>query len=111
MRLLIALLCLAGCSGDDPNNTPALCDAWVSAFCTKAAACSVQAAESAAGEEASYVALCRGETRTVLDCSRMTGINGDLQTCRRDVDSTPCALYRPGAGGLPIPASCRGIFR
>lgn len=115
MRKAIAVLGLiaaVGCGGGDDNkpvDAVAECKESVAVASAKNADCAVATGAIAPEQRDQYASDFAAAAALALDCSRVTKILGDTDACATDTKALPCSFFTP-QNGLPIPASCKGIY-
>lgn len=125
MRVAIVVLLVAGCGGgdgstnapvvDQPASTPGptlaeTCADVGTAACNRNAECAATIGAIAPEQTGEFAADCEAGYRLSLDCSRVTQLTGHPDVCMADYMAEPCGLYVDPTG-LPVPASCKHIFR
>lgn len=104
-------LALAGCSSDSDDPSPAeKCSELGQSVCQSNSSCAVETGAIAKADQNAYVSNCVAGFKQALDCSRVTKVTGNPDTCEVEVAATPCEQFDPNTG-LPLPASCRSIFQ
>jgi hypothetical protein len=86
------------------------CYETVDTLCERNADCAVAVHNGTPADRANFIAACKGAALANLDCSRMTQLAGNPDACEIDYANMPCSLYTD-ATGLPMPASCKALFR
>jgi hypothetical protein len=108
---LFALALTGGCSSDDDEDerSPNACDHVAESICEANASCAVEQGALAQADRSGFVFSCIVGFNTRLDCSKVMVV-GQPEVCEADVAATPCARFSL-PNGLPVPASCMGIFQ
>jgi hypothetical protein len=108
---LLPLALTGGCSSDDDEDerSPNACDRVAETICEANATCAVEQGALARADHSGFVLSCIIGFNTRLDCSKAMVV-GQPEVCEADVAATPCARFSL-PNGLPLPATCTGIFR
>lgn len=109
MRRWLLIAALTGCGGDDEVDPSTRCSELGQSVCQTNANCAVETGYIAEADRSTYVSNCVSGFRQALDCSRITKVTGNPDVCESEFASTPCAQF-DSVTGLPLPASCRGVF-
>ena len=108
---LLPLALAGGCSSDDDDDdrSPNACDHVAQSICEANGSCAVEQGAVAQADRSDFVFSCIIGFNSRLDCSKAMVI-GQPDVCETDVAATPCAQFAL-PNGLPLPASCIGIFQ
>jgi hypothetical protein len=108
--LLVGIAACSSGSGNSGTSVAQRCYETIETLCERNADCAVAIHNGTPANRAEYIANCTGAAKTTLDCSRMTQLTGNPDACEADYASLPCSLY-VDTTGLPMPASCKSLFR
>jgi hypothetical protein len=109
---LLPLALAGGCSSgddDDDERPPNACDQVAQSICEANATCAIEQGAIVQADRRGFVSSCIIGFYTRVDCSKAMVI-GQPDVCEADVAATPCAQFAL-PNGLPLPASCMGIFQ
>lgn len=111
---LIPLALAAGCSsddddGDDDERSPNACDHVAQSICEANGSCALEQGVIAQADRRGFVSSCIIGFNSRVDCAKVMVV-GQPEVCEADVAATPCAQFAV-PNGLPLPASCTGIFQ
>lgn len=79
-------------------------------ICSAFASCAIETGGLTQEARAEYVHTCLVGYKRSVDCSRKSLITGNPDVCEAEVTDVPCSMFTPAAG-LPMPASCRDLFK
>ena len=99
----LAVVLLAACEGQEYKYPSERCPEFIEAWCEKSASC-VPPSEMADTRE-----TCEFGFKLDLDCSKVTRINSNFDSCLATLRATSCDGFTVDKG-LPYPDICKGII-
>lgn len=103
LAVALALFALACSSGTSSPSASEQCYGSQGDVCAHLCECEPH-------HDPACVGNCKTGFAGALDCSRMTAVTGHPDVCIAEYRATTCAFW-VDPDGLPLPASCKNLYR
>jgi hypothetical protein len=112
VALVIGAVLLVACGSDGNGGPSALeqqCLDFADVACSSNAKCAVSTGAIQQTDSAMFVSSCKTAAVNGLSCSTVKAVSGSVANCKADYEAASCTTFVL-PNGLPVPASCRGLF-
>lgn len=95
-RLVLGLVLLGACGGDEDKTPTEKCEALVNALCTRQSECASQVTKD----------RCTSAVQVGLPCGKAVGVAKSYDSCMTKLPTWQCSLLVNEQGAIALPADC-----